>query len=265
MCSRWMTAFFFMGATMWLQIHWCLKRNMSTTLHTRSGKWPVTASGKRDSKWQKKVSNAPKQNKEHLLLTTGHKTWFWCYQDQSRKSKAIPSQREGAVHRDTLRMHCYDCQSQLNILYRANLRSEETYTISVWLEHHIWHTPYYDVGFPHEAAALIWENLEWSSPNEVVRKLMLTYPSISTNQIHTAWTTMSRTLWKQDREQLHSVKVLLGELKDDIAILDLPATEGVEQIAWVMKNIVAPLRGKIIEIGIDATCKWPLKRQRWTH
>ena len=84
---------------------------------------------------------------------------------------------------------------------------------------------------------------------------MLTYPLISTNQIHTAWTMMSETPWKRDREQLPSVKVLLGELKDDVAILDLPATEGVEQIAWVMKNIVAPLRGKIVEIGIDATCK----------
>ena len=84
---------------------------------------------------------------------------------------------------------------------------------------------------------------------------MLTYPSISANQIHTAWTMMSETLWKWDREQLPSVKVLLGELKDDVAILDLPATEGVEQIAWVMKNIVAPRRGKIVEIGIDATCK----------
>ena len=103
--------------------------------------------------------------------------------------------------------------------------------ILVWLEHHIWYTPYYDVGLPHEAAALIQENLEWSSPNKVARKLMLTYPSISTNQIHTAWTTMSKTLWKQDREQLPSVKVLLGELKDNIAILNLLEMEGVEQIA----------------------------------
>ena len=54
---------------------------------------------------------------------------------------------------------------------------------------------------------------------------MLTYPSISANQIHTAWMAMSETLWKRDREQLPSVKVLLGELKDDVAILDLPATE----------------------------------------
>ena len=84
---------------------------------------------------------------------------------------------------------------------------------------------------------------------------MLTYPAISANQIHTAWTTMSKTLWKWDREQLPSVKVLLGELKDYVTMLDLPAMEGVEQIAWVMKNIVAPCQGKIVEIGIDATCK----------
>ena len=128
--------------------------------------------------------------KEHLPLTTGHKTWFWCCQDQSCKSKAIPSQREGVVHRDMLRMHRYDCQSQLNISYRANSRSEETYTISVWLEHHIWHTLYYNVGLPRKAAELIRENLEWSSPNEVVRKLMLTYPSIMLRHgrdVHLTW------------------------------------------------------------------------------
>ena len=66
---------------------------------------------------------------------------------------------------------------------------------------------------------------------------------------------MSETLWKQDIQQIPSVKALLGELGDDSAILDLPAIEGVEQIAWVMKKIALPLQGKLVEIGIDATCK----------
>ena len=66
---------------------------------------------------------------------------------------------------------------------------------------------------------------------------------------------MSETLWKRDKEQLPSVKLLLGELEDDVAILDLPGMDGVEQIAWAMKKVVEPLRGKIVEIGMDATCK----------
>ena len=66
---------------------------------------------------------------------------------------------------------------------------------------------------------------------------------------------MSETLWKWDNEQVASVKALLAEHQDNAAILDLPRMEGVEQVAWVMKKIVLPLRGKIVEIGIDATCE----------
>ena len=73
---------------------------------------------------------------------------------------------------------------------------------------------------------------------------------------------MSETLWKREREQLPSVKILLGELRDDVQVLDVPRMEGVEQIAWVMKKVMLPLEGKIVEVGIDATCKW---RSSITH
>ena len=66
---------------------------------------------------------------------------------------------------------------------------------------------------------------------------------------------MSETLWKCNGERLPSVKQLLGELKDDIAVLGLPGIDRVEQVVWVMMKIVSPLQGKIVEIGIDATCK----------
>ena len=66
---------------------------------------------------------------------------------------------------------------------------------------------------------------------------------------------MSETIWKRDVQQLPSVKTLLGELQDDVAILDLLEIDGVEQVAWVMKKIALPLRGQIVEIGMDATCE----------
>ena len=34
----------------------------------------------------------------------------------------------------------------------------------------------------------------------------------------------------------------------------LPAMDRIEQVTWVMKKIMEPLREKIVEIGIDATC-----------
>ena len=49
---------------------------------------------------------------------------------------------------------------------------------------------------------------------------------------------MSETLWKCNGEQLPSVKQLLGELKDDIAVLGLPGIDGVKQVVWVMTKIV---------------------------
>ncbi len=153
-------------------------------------------------------------------------------------------------------MDRYDCQSKLNISCRANPGSKaKAYRVTIWLEHHLKHTPYYDVGMPSEAAALIRECLEWTCPNEITKRVQTTYPSITAQQIHTAWTTMSKTLWKRGIEQLPSVRVLLGEFEDEVAVLDLPAMEGVEQIAWVMKKIVSPLHGKVVKIGIDATCK----------
>ena len=117
------------------------------------------------------------------------------------------------------------------------------------------HTLYYDVSLPPEAAALICENIDFHSPNEIAKRILLTHPSVTANQVHAAWSKMSEALWKQDVDQVTSIKTLLGEYHNDAAVLELPKWEGVEQVAWVMKKIVSPLCGKIVEIGIDATCE----------
>ena len=76
---------------------------------------------------------------------------------------------------------------------------------------------------------------------------------------------MSETLWKRSNEQVASVKALLGELQDDALILDLPGMEGVEQVAWVMKRVMLPLQGKIVKIGIDATCERQSNHSKRVH
>ena len=194
--------------------------------------------------------------KEHIPLVKGHKTRYWCCQDKDRKSKSRPSQREGAKHRDTLGMHHYECKSKLNISYQIISRgTENTHTMTIWLEHHKRHPPYYDVTLPLEAVETIREELEWTTPGEMARRIQIAYPVVSAKQVHKAWTTMSETLWKRDAEQISSARALLTEYKDDVDVLTIPATDGVEQVAWVMKKVMSPLRGKIVEIGIDATCK----------
>ena len=66
---------------------------------------------------------------------------------------------------------------------------------------------------------------------------------------------MSETLWKGNSNQTTSAKALLAEYEDDADLLTIPTMDGIEQVAWVMKRIANALRGKIVEIGIDATCK----------
>jgi hypothetical protein len=189
-------------------------------------------------------------------LGDGYKTRHWCCQDEDRKPKSHPSQREGAKHRDILGMRRYKCKSKLNISCQKFSRNgEEIRTITIWLEHHKRHVPYYDVALPPEAAEMIREDLEWMTPNEMGRKIQAAYPAVSAKQVHKGWTTMSETLWKRNAEQMPSARALLEEYGDDVDALTIPAMDGVEQVAWVTKRIVEPLRGKIVEIGIDATCK----------
>ena len=89
----------------------------------------------------------------------------------------------------------------------------------------------------------------------MARKIQIGFPAVSTKQVHKAWTTMSETLWKRNSDQIPSARALLTEYEDDADLLTIPTPEGVEQVAWVMKKIVNVLRGRIVEIGIDATCK----------
>jgi len=156
-------------------------------------------------------------------------------------------------------MHRYECKSKLNIsCQRIVSHGNDTRTVTIWLEHRKRHTLHYDVSLPPEAAAMIREELEWTSPREMAKKVLTIFPRIPTalrQQVHKAWTTMSETLWKRDAEQLSSVKLLLSECKDNANLLDIPISEGVKQVAWVMRKIIGRLHGKFVEIGLDSTCK----------
>jgi hypothetical protein len=113
-----------------------------------------------------------------------------------------------------------------------------------------------DVGMPPEALQMIQEQAEWSTPAAMTSKIQSRYPKVTTKQIHAAWRELSQAYWRHDDAQLLSAKKLLAEFGDDVDIFepaDLP--EGVEMLAWGMKQIAGPLRGKVAEIGMDATCE----------
>ena len=90
----------------------------------------------------------------------------------------------------------------------------------------------------------------------ITPKVQAAYPQVMARQVHTAWTQMSEVLWKRDKLQLPSAKLLLEEFGDEVDVFDIKPAEGVEQLAWGMKRILEKLRGKVVEIGIDATCEY---------
>ncbi|KAK7005431.1 hypothetical protein R3P38DRAFT_2427601, partial [Favolaschia claudopus] len=116
--------------------------------------------------------------KDNKMQVTGHKTRLWCCQDQARKLKSRPSQREGAKPRDTLGMDRYDCKSALRIAcLSGDIAGEKK--LRVYIKHDADHLPYYDVSLPPGAAAIIRENLEWHTPVEIAPKVRAQYPSVT--------------------------------------------------------------------------------------
>ncbi|KAG2128343.1 uncharacterized protein EDB93DRAFT_1243573 [Suillus bovinus] len=165
-------------------------------------------------------------------LKTGHKTILWCCQDEDKKQKFRPSQKEGVKHRDTIGMKMGN---------QINAR-----TLSIRMRHHDAHVPYYDVAMPSDATQIIRDQLEWSSPSSLAPKIQALYPRITASQ-------MSEILWKKDSDQLTSAKMLLDEFGRDIDVFDVELADGVEQLCWGMKKITQRLEGKVVEIGLDAT------------
>ncbi|KAJ6578624.1 hypothetical protein B0H10DRAFT_2236088 [Mycena sp. CBHHK59/15] len=107
---------------------------------------------------------------------------------------------------------------------------------------------------PVEALDMIHENVKWLTPVAMVTKVQAAFPSVKAAQIHRAWMEESKPFWCFDNDQLLSTKKLLEEHTDDIDIFeptDIP--EGVEMVCWGMKKIAMPLKGKIVEVGVDAT------------
>lgn len=142
-----------------------------------------------------------------MLLVGGHKMQYWCSQDSTQKQNVHPSLKEGAKHCDTLGMHCYNCHSCLWIsCHEGDDPSSRQITIN--LQHHEPHTPYYDVAMPPKAAIII-QDLEWTTPNAMVPKIQVLFPTVTTTQIHSAWSIMSKVLWKRDDLQLLSAEILL--------------------------------------------------------
>ncbi|KAJ7765238.1 hypothetical protein B0H16DRAFT_1796560, partial [Mycena metata] len=189
--------------------------------------------------------------RDNQKTKTGYKTRLWCCQDEDCKQRARPSDNPDAKRRDTVGMKRYKSQSRLRVTCQE--KGEGKCIVIICLRHKLTHVHYYDVKMPTAAIDMIHVNIEWTTPVSMVGQVQATFPSVTAAQIHTAWTTMSKVLWKRDKDQLKSGRMLLEEFAAEAKVFDVPREEGVEQMGWAMKRIAGRLRGKIVEIGFDAT------------
>lgn len=189
-------------------------------------------------------------------MKTGRKTRFLCCQDKGSKDQSKAGANPSTRRRDTLGMHRFPCRSSLTITCKdARPGSSEVRAVSINIRHHDAHVRYYKVNLPDDAAQIIADKIQWSTPSEIVRQVQAIHPFVTAVQVHNAWANMSEVLWKRDPNQLDSAKLLLEEFGPDVDCFIADCSEGVEQICWGMKQIAAQLRGKIVEVGLDATCK----------
>jgi hypothetical protein len=150
-------------------------------------------------------------------------------------------------------MKRYPCQSHLLVTYGEKNMGNAYIIIS--LHHHFKHVHYVDVAMPLEAMQMVNEQAEWVMPSDLATIVRLAYPQVSTAQVYNAWKAVSETHWRRDNLQIPSTRKLLVEFSDDVDIFkpeNVP--DGAEMLAWGMKKIAGPLKGKVVEIGMDATC-----------
>jgi len=95
---------------------------------------------------------------------------------------------------------------------------------------------------------------EWVMPSDLATKVRLTYSQVLTAQVYNKWKAVSETHWQHDNLQIPFTRKLLVEFSDDMDIFkpkNIP--DSAEILAWGIKKIAEPLKGKVIEIGMDIT------------
>jgi len=182
-----------------------------------------------------------------------------CCQDSIHKTKSQAGRVPGVKTRDTLGMDRYPCNGHLDILIIPlpvdhQMWEAPCHTIRITLQHAIQHKTYEDISMPEAALGLI-RDYVFSPPSLITAELQKYWPSISSKQVHDAWSHLTADLWKLDENQITSARKLLEKLGDQVDTWDLDVPEGVVAIGWGMRGIAGKLKDRIVEIALDATCE----------
>jgi hypothetical protein len=107
--------------------------------------------------------------KDHPQFINGHKTRFWCSQDEAHRSKSSRAARklQGDCYKprvtsagEIMAKNRYPCRSRLLISSRDS-HLPGSRCITVRMHHHIAHEPYVDSNLPPEVVQRIWESFGW--------------------------------------------------------------------------------------------------------
>ena len=190
--------------------------------------------------------------KEHRSLVNGRSTWFWCAQDEAKKRNIKKQHAPAVKNRDTEGMDRFSCDSRLRISV-THSEDQKRQKIVVSLQHCHAHVAYYNTSLPKVAEEFIKENL-WASPSAIASKIRDQFPHLSAAQVYTAWSKFSEVLWNRAANQLDSAKILLSEMTEEADLLDIEAPDGVVALGWGLPRVANRLKGKIMEVVMDATC-----------
>ncbi|KAJ6626462.1 hypothetical protein B0H10DRAFT_1998466, partial [Mycena sp. CBHHK59/15] len=169
--------------------------------------------------------------KDHRKLKSGHRTCFWCSQDEAWKKKSKSSQNPDVSNRDNVGMKRYtyiegqqrtecDCATQAR---REAHQLHRCVDAARGARHDSQECGVADTRCDGQQSAG-----DISSGHSRTNS-----PGLDGNE---------QDLLGHDDLQLPSAVKLLEE------------NEGVEMLCWGMKKVAGPLKGKIVAIGVDATC-----------
>jgi hypothetical protein len=103
--------------------------------------------------------------KDHPQFSNGHKTRFWCSQDDAHRSKSSRAARkaQGDLYKprqsssgETLAKNRFPCRSRLLISSRDSGTPERP-IVTVRMHHHVAHEPYVDLNLPPEVAQNVFD------------------------------------------------------------------------------------------------------------
>ncbi|TFK96094.1 hypothetical protein BDV98DRAFT_516418, partial [Pterulicium gracile] len=192
---------------------------------------------------------------DHRSMKTGNKTRAHCCQDQEKTKALKPSPGPNVKHRGYAAMERFACKGTLTVCSRWPSAYAERQRVSIRMKHEKKHQAYYSVALPPEALWIIEENVERSTPTELVGRIQALYRNLTSAQVHRAWTEKSQVLWERRADQLPSARALLAECGDEVDVLDTVMEEGVEQLCWAYKKLAKDLKKDEFtkEIAMDAT------------